>query len=104
MLSIFLTAPEFVECGGRRTIGVIALRIAYGYQVMEECDYLVNLIAKAVRIFLRASSPGAFLVDYIPIRTYFQVGVLSMWKAMTLPFSQIRPRMGPWCRISEESS
>ena len=82
---------------------MIALRIAYGYQVMEESDYLVNLIAEAVRIFLRASAPGTFLVDAIPIRTCFQVGMLFVWKSMTLPFSQIRPRMGPWRRISEES-
>ena len=46
---------------------------------MEESDYLVNLIAEALEIFKRASVPGAFLVDAIPIRTCFQVGVLSIW-------------------------
>ena len=46
---------------------------------MEESDHLVNLIAEAVKIFTKASVPGAFLVDAVPIRTCFQVGMPFMW-------------------------
>ena len=58
-----------VKRGGYRTVGVIALRIAYGYQVNQENDPLINLAREAVSIFSKASAPGAFLVDSIPIRT-----------------------------------
>ena len=45
------------------------LRIAYGYQVKDENDSLIRLADEAVGIFVKASAPGAFLVDSIPLRT-----------------------------------
>jgi len=64
-----------VERSGCRTVGAIVLRIAYGYQVNQENDSLINLVGEAVRIFSKAAAPGAFLIDSIPIRTYIH-GIL----------------------------
>ena len=60
---------------GCRTVGSIFLRIAYGYEVNDENDPLISLADKAVDIFVKASAPGAFLVDLIPIRMCIQ-GIL----------------------------
>ncbi|KIM62440.1 hypothetical protein SCLCIDRAFT_24975 [Scleroderma citrinum Foug A] len=65
-----LTDPERLADHLRMTVGVIALRIAYGYQVNQENDPLINLAREAVSIFSKASAPGAFLVDSIPILKY----------------------------------
>ena len=44
----------------------------FGYNVAEDQseDPLVKIVEKAVRGFARASEPGAFLVDSIPILKY----------------------------------
>ncbi|KIM61701.1 hypothetical protein SCLCIDRAFT_865585 [Scleroderma citrinum Foug A] len=64
-----LADPERLVNHLRLTVGAIVLRIAYGYQVNQENDPLINLVGEAVRIFSRAAAPGVFLVDSIPIRT-----------------------------------
>ena len=44
----------------------------FGYNVAEDQseDPLVKIVEKAMRGFARASEPGAFLVDSIPILKY----------------------------------
>ncbi|KAL4071144.1 cytochrome P450 [Scleroderma yunnanense] len=59
-----LAKPEQLVAHIRLTIGAVVLRIAYGYQVKEGSDHLVNLAEEAVGIFLKATAPGAFL--YVP--------------------------------------
>jgi hypothetical protein len=47
----------------------LALRILYGYiaEPFKE-DPLIDLVEEAMDIFARATVPGAFVVDLIPIR------------------------------------
>lgn len=59
------------------------LRIAYGYQVKDENDSLIRLADEAVGIFVKASAPGAFLVDSIPLRTCIN-GLLRIWDELVL--------------------
>ncbi|KAL4069080.1 cytochrome P450 [Scleroderma citrinum] len=65
-----LAEPERLAAHIQLTVGTITLRIAYGYQVEEENDRLINLAEEAISIFVKASSPGAYLVDSIPILKY----------------------------------
>ncbi|KAL4061713.1 cytochrome P450 [Scleroderma yunnanense] len=59
-----------IRVSRRRTVGAIILRISHGYQVKETNDYFINLAEQAVDIFGKATAPGAFLVDSIPILKY----------------------------------
>ena len=43
--------------------------MAFGYQLKEERDELLEVVDKAVDGFIVASSPGAFLADVIPACT-----------------------------------
>ena len=47
------------------------LRITYGYDVQNEGDNMVQLVNHAMEELSVASTPGAFLVDFIPIRKSF---------------------------------
>ncbi|THU84143.1 cytochrome P450 [Dendrothele bispora CBS 962.96] len=47
--------------------GAIILRVAYGYEVEEENDSFVNIANTAMDNFNRATAPGAFLVNQLPI-------------------------------------
>lgn len=53
-----------------RTIGGIALSLAYGLQIQPSNDPYIELAEKASASFLEAAVPGAFLVDVFPIFQY----------------------------------
>ncbi|KAL4069081.1 cytochrome P450 [Scleroderma citrinum] len=91
-----LAKPEQLVAHIRLTIGAVVLRIAYGYQVKEGSDHLVNLAEEAVGIFLKATAPGAFLVDSIPICKY-TLGMLYAWE-LTFPCSEARE----WKAVMDE--
>ena len=67
-----------IKCLGYRFAGSLFLRLAYGYQVDDENDPLISLADEAVDIFVKASAPGAFLVDFIPICMCIH-GILYIW-------------------------
>ena len=48
-----------------RTAGAIILRIAYGYEAVEEGDPFVRLADEAVEQFSLSTTPG-FLVNFFP--------------------------------------
>ena len=50
--------------------GAIILMIVYGYSVQEGADPYVDLADKALDEFAQATTPGAFLVDSLPILQY----------------------------------
>ena len=50
--------------------GAIILMIAYGYPVQEGDDPYVDLADKALDEIAQATTPGAFLVDSLPILQY----------------------------------
>lgn len=52
----------------RRATTGVSLRMAYGYQVKDGHDPVLNLVDRAINAFIVASIPGSFLVDNFPIR------------------------------------
>ncbi|KAL4079445.1 cytochrome P450 [Scleroderma citrinum] len=65
-----LADPERLAIHIRMTVGAIVLRISHGYQVKETNDYIVDLAERTADIFGKATAPGAFLVDSVPILKY----------------------------------
>lgn len=55
-----------------RSTGALILRLAYGYEVVDDQreDPLVRIAEEAMQGFARASEPGAFLVDTLPVLKY----------------------------------
>ena len=48
--------------------GAIIVRITYGYEVQEKGDPILALAQSAVGYFSSFVEPGAYLVDFIPLR------------------------------------
>lgn len=89
-----------------RTAGAIILKLAYGYEVQEGTDSLVDLVEIATEQLAHSCTPGAFLVDVFPAMRYIPKWfpgagwkrVASSWKQtlrdMTdLPFLEVKKRM-----------
>ena len=51
-----------------RLSGAVILKIAYGYEVKEKDDPLVELVDRSVRGFIKASTAGSYLVDSLHAR------------------------------------
>ncbi|KAF7967529.1 hypothetical protein HWV62_33982 [Athelia sp. TMB] len=64
--------PEDLSEHVRRTAGAIILRIAYGYELQDinGRDPLVDLVDEAIGQFSASTSPGAWLVDVMPVLKY----------------------------------
>ncbi|KAI0701989.1 cytochrome P450 [Cytidiella melzeri] len=64
--------PEGFMSHMRQSTGALILRLTFGYNVVEDQkeDPLVKIVEKAMQGFARASEPGAFLVDTIPLLKY----------------------------------
>ncbi|KAK7695652.1 hypothetical protein QCA50_000288 [Cerrena zonata] len=65
-----LQTPENVHDHIRKMAGAIILMITYGYSVKEGADAYVDIADKTVDEFGQATTPGAFLVDALPILRY----------------------------------
>ncbi|KAJ7272073.1 cytochrome P450 [Mycena haematopus] len=65
-----LRSPERLRSHIHLTSGAIALRFTYGYTVRDEKDPLIELITKVMEDFSETVTPGAFLVDLLPILKY----------------------------------
>ncbi|KAI0371374.1 cytochrome P450 [Pilatotrama ljubarskyi] len=68
----FLRDPENFYRHPRESTGALILRLAYGYEVVEDQgqDPLVQVVEVAMQGFAKASEPGAFLVDNFPVLRY----------------------------------
>ncbi|KAI0341374.1 cytochrome P450 [Trametopsis cervina] len=64
-----LDGPEEFITHVRQSTGALILRLAFGYEVSEDHkeDKLVKIAETAMQGFARASEPGTFLVDTIPV-------------------------------------
>lgn len=60
-----------------RTTGSIVLLLVYGYRTKEHDDPLVKLVDEVTENFAVLTSPGAFLVDVIPIRELLSLDVFT---------------------------
>ncbi|KDR66540.1 hypothetical protein GALMADRAFT_259045 [Galerina marginata CBS 339.88] len=70
MLPRLLDAPEDFLDTTRQAIGGLSLAMAYGLPVQNSDDPFVNLVQRATASIGEAATPGAFLVDIIPILKY----------------------------------
>jgi hypothetical protein len=46
----------------------LAVMVAYGYQIADDSDPLVNLVADATEIISKSTLPGALAVNSFPAR------------------------------------
>ncbi|KAJ7753359.1 cytochrome P450 [Mycena maculata] len=70
LLKRMLLTPENVLDHLRQTVGSIILLITYGYQVKEHDDPIIKVLFTAAHNLSDAVTPGAFLVDTLPILRY----------------------------------
>ncbi|KAJ7596054.1 cytochrome P450 [Mycena floridula] len=86
--------------------GAIILLIGYGYQVEEPKDPMVELATKAMENFNAATTPGAFLVNQLPILLkvpdwfpgagFKKLGKLwakDYWAMVDTPFSYVKQQL-----------
>ncbi|KAJ7720371.1 cytochrome P450 [Mycena maculata] len=71
LLQSILLNPTEVGREIKRTTGGIALRIAYGYQIIPGPDPHLDMFETAVSNFSAATKPAAFLVDLVPALRYW---------------------------------
>lgn len=50
----------------------VILNVSHGYRVKEDGDPLVEMANKAMRNIAVVTSPGRFLVDLLPSRTFLE--------------------------------
>ena len=62
LLPIFRISDRF-----HRRIGIIIIRTTYGYYIQDENDPFLTTPLTAMENFSKATQPGNFLVDFIPI-------------------------------------
>ncbi|KAJ7649359.1 cytochrome P450 [Mycena polygramma] len=70
LLKRMLLTPEKILDHLRLTVGSIILLITYGYQVKEHNDPTIEVLFTAAHNLSEAVTPGAFLVDTLPILQY----------------------------------
>ncbi|KAG2356982.1 cytochrome P450 [Suillus spraguei] len=61
------TKPDQLQAHVRHTAAAVILRISHGYEVEENNDPLVDLVDRAMDQWSRATAPGAFMADVMPI-------------------------------------
>ena len=62
-----LRDPGRIQDHIRRNAGAIILMMTYGYRIRETDDPFVKVVDEATEQFAAASTPGAFLVDTLPM-------------------------------------
>ncbi|KAG2067385.1 cytochrome P450 [Suillus decipiens] len=62
-----LAEPNQLQGHIRHTAGAVILRISYGYEVKENNDPFVDLADRVMGRTLQATTPGAFMVDVLPL-------------------------------------
>ncbi|KAF7311496.1 Cytochrome P450 [Mycena kentingensis (nom. inval.)] len=70
LLRFLLDSPEKFVSHLHFTTSAVILRIAYGYELKDESDPLLELVRNVMEEFSEAAVPGAFLVDLIPLLKY----------------------------------
>ncbi|KAK7692050.1 hypothetical protein QCA50_005455 [Cerrena zonata] len=98
--------PENVHEHIRKTASGIIMKITYGYSVTEGKDPYVDIVDKAMENFSVTTTPGAFLVDVLPILRYVPSWVpgakfqklATEWRAETMamaetPFAMVKQQM-----------
>ena len=88
---------ERTHCSIRLVAGTIAM-ITYGHQVTEKNDSIVRSIERVVDFAVSIGSPGATIIDFVPIR----VSSLSECIAEAYDWVvQYVPAWVPWIRFKK---
>lgn len=53
-----------------RRIGIIIIRVTYGYYIEDENDPFLTKPLKAMDNFSEATVPGNFMVDFLPFSAF----------------------------------
>lgn len=88
-----LAKPEDLQTHIRKTAGAIILRISHGYEVKENNDPFIDLAEKATEQFSLATTPGGFLVDFVPALRY-----VPSW----LPGAGFQKKAASWANTLSE--
>lgn len=54
------------------------MSVAYGIEVTERKDMFLDIVEKALLGLLDTARPGAYLVDFLPIREIRSVGFIHV--------------------------
>ncbi|KAJ7660885.1 cytochrome P450 [Mycena polygramma] len=95
LLKRMLQTPENLLEHLRLTVGSIILLITYGYQVKEHNDPIVEVLFTATHNLSKAVTPGAFLVDTLPICFH---KIAAKWNrtladTVELPFKHVKDQI-----------
>ncbi|KAK0444635.1 cytochrome P450 [Desarmillaria tabescens] len=86
MVESFIKSPEEYVHHLRRNSAAVIMKVAYGYTVTENDDF-IGVAEESARISAQALTPGRWLVDYYPI-----VRFLPSW----LPFTGFKRQGAEW--------
>ena len=75
---IVLVWPYVDKIFWRNAVAVI-LKVAYGYQITSNDDPLVHLLEKTFPLMASITTPGKYLVEFLPIRMYFPIYSCKVW-------------------------
>ena len=88
-----------VSNANKSNAGAIILRVAYGYEVKENNDPFIELADIATEQFSRATQPGAYLVDVIPMRKYLVHRTFPFYNNAS---SEAFANLVPWCWLPQD--
>ncbi|KAK0203304.1 cytochrome P450 [Desarmillaria ectypa] len=86
MMESFINSPEEYVHHLRRNSAAVIMKVAYGYTVTENDDF-IGVAAESAMISAQALAPGRWLVDYYPV-----VRFLPSW----LPFTSFKWQGAEW--------
>ncbi|PPQ69882.1 hypothetical protein CVT25_005587 [Psilocybe cyanescens] len=66
LLRRFLRSPDTLDYNLRQNAASLVMKVTYGIQIADTNDAYVAIAGKALEGAAMATSPGAFLVDFIP--------------------------------------
>jgi hypothetical protein len=86
------TTPEALPRAVKSNFGRSIMKMVYGIEVRDDEDDYLSLAEKVLEEINEASTPGRFLVDFLPIREYRIRTDLSVTDKR---YSEARPSMVP---------
>ncbi|KAJ3511792.1 hypothetical protein NLJ89_g3892 [Agrocybe chaxingu] len=103
-----LQNPESLVSQVKLRIGIIIFRVTYGYYIQSENDPILTTPLEAMDNFSYSTTPGNFLVDFIPILKYLPrwapgSGFLSTAERWRKLFYDSTYRPYTWCKKNLET-
>ena len=86
----------------KSSVAATVILVAYGREITVP-DPLVELVELVLEQFSIGISPGAYLVEFFPMRSLFSDILILCVLAYTVKLSEISARMVSWCRVQTPS-